>query len=86
MRKPNHPSVTPRREQVFDVASFRSEQVPGAGGYRFAAVERGSGGSIHAQIINAEGHEVAWAVGCTRSELIRDATQKAQARERSLNW
>ena len=65
-----------------DVDSLLGEHVPGLDGYRFgAAVEHGLGDAVRIQILDGHGHEVGWAVGFTKHELIRDAMQKTQGHE-----
>ena len=63
-------------------AGVRGQQVPGVHGYRFAAVDRGGyGDPVCVQIINSAGHEVAWARGHTKPDLLRDAADKVRTHE-----
>ena len=72
-------------ELVVDVSSLRGTQVHGPWGYRFGAVEHGPAGAIRAQVIDADGHEVVWAKGDTKADVLRDASRKLHEHESTLD-
>jgi hypothetical protein len=61
------------------VEDLIGQHVPGPDGYRFAAVERDLGDAVRVQIIDAKGHEVGWAAGLTKHDVIRDARRQTAA-------
>lgn len=55
------------------------QHVPGPDGYRFNAIERGSGEAIRIQIVDAKGEEVGWAAGVDQHDVVADARRKTSA-------
>ena len=68
-----------------DIDHLIGQHVPGADGYRFNAIERGSGGAFRLQIIDANGDEVGWAAGVDQHEVIADAKRKTAAHAARLD-
>ena len=66
-------------EMAHDIDHLVGQHVPGPDGFRFGAIERGSGGAFRLQIIDANGDEVGWAAGADQHELIADAKRKTAA-------
>jgi hypothetical protein len=62
-----------------NIDSLRGQHVPGPDGYRFDAVERDNGVAVRIRIVDAKGHEVAWAAGFTKHDLLSDARKKTTA-------
>ena len=59
-----------------DIDHLIGQHVPGPDGYRFNAIERGSGEAVRLQIIDADGDEVGWAAGVDQHGVLADAKRK----------
>ena len=64
-----------------DIDHLVGQHVPGPDGYRFNAIESGSGGAFRLQIVDRGGDEVGWAAGANQHEVIADARRKTAAHE-----
>jgi hypothetical protein len=62
-----------------NVEDLIGQHVPGPDGYRFALLERDLGDAVRVQIVDAKGHEVGWAAGFTKHDVIRDARRQTAA-------